>query len=171
MAVSQLWDRAERSHVRWRTKLSEDKLVTSFSLTRSPTYTHAHTYAHACGCTHTHTTSVFHAKRNWEAESSFKLLTICPLYIKGHYSPWLRRHHISTITLLGTAPGHTKQARAHNGIIVNGDCCHCRPCYRIYSPPPISWPSPLAPAAVSHAPARLYAFLCLKRSLTMSWAC
>ncbi len=148
-------------------KLSELKLVNSLSLT----HTHTHTRTHKC----THTIPGFHAKQNWEAETSFKLLGSCPLYIKGHYSPRLHSHHISTITLLGTAPGHTKQPIAHNGIIVSGDCSHCRPCYRIYSPPPILWPSPLTPAAISHA-LRLRACeaLCLLRlkwSLTMTQAC
>lgn len=72
-------------------------------------------------------------------------------YTKGHCSPQLRSHHISTITLLGTAPGHAEQLVAHNGIIVSWDCCHCDPCCRIYSPPPVLGPLTLTSANISHA--------------------
>lgn len=144
-------------------KLSAVKLVTQPSL--------SHTHIHKC----THTIPSFHAKKNWETVDSFKLLGSCPLSIKGHDSTRLHSHRISTITLLGTAPGHTKQPIAHNGIIVSGDCSHCRPRYRIYSPPPILWPSPLTPAAISYAlGVRAWEALCLpglKCSFTMTQAC
>lgn len=98
----------------------------------------------------THTIPGFHASKT-EKLTSFKSSAVSPFY-KGHCSPRLHSDHISTITLLGTAPGHTKQPIDHNGIIVSRDRTHCRPCFRIYSPPPVLWPSPLTSAASSHAP-------------------
>lgn len=114
--------------------LSEVKIVTFPSISLSPTLTHKHIQTHAHTQMHTHTIPGFHAGQNREAETSFKLLCSCLLGIKGHYSPRQHSHHISTITLLGTAPGHTKQPVAYNGVIVSGDCIHCHPCHRIYSP-------------------------------------
>lgn len=76
---------------------------------------------------------------------------VYPPCMKGHYSTLLHSHHISTITLLGTAPGHTKQPVVHKDIIVSGDRGHCRPYCGIYSPPPILGPSTLTLAAISHA--------------------
>lgn len=90
-----------------------------------------------------HVYSLMRTRKETNGDAAFfKLLGICPLGIKDAALD----HHISAVTLLGAAPGHTKQPTAHNGIIVCWACSHCRPCYRIYSLFPILGPSPLTPS-------------------------
>lgn len=129
---------------------------------------------HTCTQTQQHNPRLSCPAKNWEAESSFKLLGSSPPYIKGRHSPRLHGRHISTITLLGTAPGHAEPPVAHNGIIVSGDCGHCRPCSRIYSPPPILGPLTLTSANISHAlGAGACEALCLPglKNFTMTQVC